>query len=192
MKKMLHVLGTTCMLTAILAMLTTFLTSDTFLVQAQGGQGMSGMEHGGQGQGMSGMEHGGQGQGMSGMAGGGMMGQAAPGSLNQMCHMGDDMPPHYCEPTYNVMSSVKGVKITDVALINDTSVVVTVRELNPMSNNTVGDMVIVGGGGDLVGSTLLDGNWEESATATINFDGTGSVYSTDRLMIHLFPFNGQN
>jgi hypothetical protein len=166
--------------------------------QGQGMSGMDGMmEHGGQGQGMSGMdgmmEHGGQGQGMSGMDGmmSGMMEHGAPGGINEMCHMGDDMPPHYCEPSYHVMSSVKGVKITDVAVVNDTAIVLTLRELNPMSNNTVDDIVIVGGGGDLAGSTLLNGNWKESATATINLVGTGSVYSTDRLMIHLFPFNGQ-
>jgi hypothetical protein len=155
------------------------------------------MEHGGggQGQGMSGMggmmEHGGggQGQGMSGM--GGMMEHGSPGAINEMCHMGDDMPPHYCEPSYHVMSSVKGVEITDVAIINDTSILLTLSELNPMANNSVDDIVIVGGGGDLAGSTLLNGNSKENATATINFVGTGSVYSTDRLMIHLFPFNGQ-
>jgi hypothetical protein len=143
--------------------------------------------------GAEGMEHGGQGQGMSGMDGmmSGMMEHGAPGGINEMCHMGDDMPPHYCEPSYHVMSSVKGVKITDVAVVNDTAIVLTLRELNPMSNNTVDDIVIVGGGGDLAGSTLLNGNWKESATATINLVGTGSVYSTDRLMIHLFPFNGQ-
>jgi hypothetical protein len=170
--------------------------------QGQGMSGMDGMmsgmmEHGGQGQGMSGMdgmmsgmmEHGGQGQGMSGM--GGMMENGAPGAINEMCHMGNDMPPHYCEPSYHVMSSVKGVKIISVAVVNDTAIILTLRELNPMSNNTVDDIVIVVGGGDLAGSTLLNGNWKESATATINLVGTGSVYSTDRLMIHLFPFNGQ-
>jgi hypothetical protein len=193
MKPTLHVLDAMCMLAAILAMSTSFFTSNTFLVQAQGGQGMSGMggmmEHGGQGMsGMGGMmEHGGQ--GMSGM--GGMMEHSAPGSVNQVCSVEDHMPPHYCEPSYQVMSSVKGVKITDVTIVNDTSIVLTVRELNPTSNNTVGDIVIVGGGGDLAGSSLLDGNWNESTTAIINFVGTGSVYSTDRLMIHLFPFSEQ-
>jgi hypothetical protein len=178
-KPTLLVLGTMYMLAAILATLTSSFTSNTFLVQAQGGQGMSGM--GGM------MEHGEQ--GMSGM--GGMMEHSAPGSVNQVCSVEDHMPPHYCEPSYQVMSSVKGVKITDVAIVNDTSIVLTVRELNPTSNNTVGAIAIVGGGGDLAGSSLLDGNWNESTTATINFVGTGSVYSTDRLMIHLFPFSEQ-
>ena len=173
-----------------------------------GGQGMSGMggmtegggemEHGG-GQGMSGMggmtegggemEHGG-GQGMSGMGGMEHGGGHTPGMTNEMCHMGEDMPPHYCEPSYQVMSSVKGVKISDVNILNDTSVMVSLSELNPMSNNTVEDIVIVGGAGDLAGSTILEGNWKQNTTSTLNFVGTGSVYSTDKLTVHIFPFNG--
>ena len=49
-----------------------------------------------------------------------------------------------------------GVQISDVAILNDTSVMVTVSKLNPISNNTVKDIIIVGGGGDLVGSTFLE------------------------------------
>jgi plastocyanin len=167
-----------------------------------GGQGMSGMsgmtegggemEHGGeQGMsGMSGMEHGSGGQGMSGMSGMEHGSGHTPGMTNEMCHMGEDMPPHYCEPSYQVMSSVKGVKISDVNILNDTSVMVTVSELNPMSNNTVEGIVIVGGGGDLAGSTILEGNWKQNTTSTLNFVGTGSAYSTDKLTVHIFPFNG--
>jgi hypothetical protein len=109
---------------------------------------------------------------------------------NEMCNMGEDMPPHYCEPSYQVMSSVKGVKISDVAILNDTSVMVTVDELNPMSNNTVEDIVVVGGGGDLAGSTILEGNWKQNTTSTLNLIGTRSVYSTDKLTVHIFPFKG--
>ena len=106
--------------------------------------GMGGMmEHGGQGQGMSGMggmmEHGGQGQGMSGM--GGMMEHDSPGAINEMCHTGGNMPPHYCEPSYQVMSSVKGVKITNVEIVNDTSIILTLSDLNSMSNSTIDDLV---------------------------------------------------
>ena len=152
-----------------------------------------GMEHDGGGQGMSGMsggmEHDGGGQGMSGMSGGMEHGaDHTPGMTNEMCNMGEDMPPHYCEPSYQVMSSVKGVKISDVAILNDTSVMVTVGELNPMSNNTVEDIVVVGGGGDLAGSTILEGNWKQNTTSTLNLVGTGSVYSTDKLTVHIFPF----
>jgi hypothetical protein len=127
---------------------------------------------------------------MSGMSSG--MGEDTgdtPGMINEMCNMGEDMPPHYCEPSYRVMSSVKGVKISDVAIVNDTSLIVTIIELNPTSNNTVGDIVIVGGGGELAGSTLLEGNWKQNTTSTLNLIGTGSVYSANKLTAHLFPFS---
>jgi hypothetical protein len=102
------------------------------------GMGMSGM---------SGMEHdgGGQGMGMSGMSGMEHDSMYTPGMVKEMCHMGEDMPRHYCEPSYQVMSSVKGVKVSDIDIINDTSLIVTVSELSPMFNSTVGDIVIVGG-----------------------------------------------
>jgi plastocyanin len=175
------------------------LTQGKGAIQQSGGQGMgmsgmSGMEHDGGGQGMgmsgmSGMEHDGGGQGMSGMSGMEHDSIDTPDMVKEMCNMGEDMPPHYCEPSYQVMSSVKGVKVSDVAIINDTSLIVTVSELSPMFNSTVGDIVIVGGGGGLAGSTLLEGNWKQNATSTLTLVGTGSVYSTDKLTVHLFPFN---
>ena len=136
------------------------------------------------------MQHGGGGQGMSGMSSG--MGEDTgdtPGMIKEMCHMGEDMPPHYCEPSYQVMSSVQGVRISDVAIVNDTSLIVTISELNPTSNTTVGDIVIVGGGGELAGSTLLEGDWKQNTTSPLNLIGAGSVYSTNKLTVHLFPFN---
>ena len=181
------------------------MTQDEEAIQRGGGQGMSGMsgmtqgggemQHdGGGGQGMSGMSSGmgdgGGGQGMSGMSSGMEHNTGdLPGMIKEMCHMGEDMPPHYCEPSYQVMSSVKGVKVSDVAMVNDTSLIVTVSELNPISNTTVGDIVIVGGGGGLAGSTLLEGNWKQNTTSTLNLVGTGSLYSTNKLTVHLFPFN---
>jgi hypothetical protein len=146
------------------------------------------MEHGGQGmQGMQGMEHGGQGmQGMQGME----HGEETPGTISEMCNMGDDMPPHYCEPSYNVMSSVKGIKVDDVSILNDTSLMVTVSELDPISNNTVHDIVIVGGGGDLAGAALLKGNWNQNTTSVLDLVGTGSLYSAAKVSVHIFPFNG--
>ena len=57
--------------------------------------------------------HGMNGGGSSGMGGEGgghsmMMMMNVPGFVQQICNIGKDMPPHYCEPNYNVMSSVKG------------------------------------------------------------------------------------
>ena len=128
---------------------------------------------------------------MSGMSGMEHSTGDIPGMIKEMYHLGEGMPPHYCEPSYQVMSSVKGVKVSDVAIVNDTSLIVTVSELNPMSSSTVEDIVIVGGGGDLAGSTLLEGNWKQnySTTTTLNLVGTGSAYSTNKLTVHLFPYN---
>jgi len=67
---------------------------------------------------------------------------------------------------------------------------VTESGLNHTSNNTVKDIVIVGGGGDLAGSTILEGNWKQNTTSTLNFEGTGSLYLTDKLTVHLFQFKG--
>lgn len=91
-------------------------------IQRGGGQGMSGMssgmtqgggemQHEGGRQGVSGMssgmEHNGGGQGMSGMK---HNTRDTPGVI-KICNMGEDMPTHYCEPSFQVMSSVKGVKV---------------------------------------------------------------------------------
>jgi hypothetical protein len=59
------------------------------------------------------------------------------------------------------MSSVKGAKISDVDVANNTSITLTLSELNPVSNNTIWNIAIVSGGGDLAGSTLLGRNWKE-------------------------------
>jgi hypothetical protein len=75
-------------------------------------------------------------------------------------------------------------------MLNYTSVMVTESGLNHTSNNTVKDIVIVGGGGDLAGSTILEGNWKQNTTSTLNFEGTGSLYLTDKLTVHLFQFKG--
>jgi len=65
------------------------------------GGGSSGMGGQGGGQGMNG----GGSSGMGGEGGGhGMMMMNVPGFVQQKCNIGKDMPPHYCEPNYNVMS----------------------------------------------------------------------------------------
>jgi hypothetical protein len=124
------------------------------------GGGSSGMGGGssGMGGGSSGM-----GGGPSGMGGGGhgMMMMNVPGMVQQMCHMGKDMPPLYCEPNYKVMSSVKGLKISNVNPINDNELQVVINSINSVSNATTTttgqqNIVVVGGGGDLAGSTVLD------------------------------------
>ena len=69
--------------------------------------------------------------------------------VQQMCNMEKDMPPHYCEPNYMVMSSVKGVKIVDVNPINDNELQVFITNMHSMSNATTTtgqqNIVVVGG-----------------------------------------------
>ena len=155
----------------------------------QGMSGMGGMEHGG-GQGMSGMggmEHGG-GQGMSGMGGMGDNTGNTPGMIKEMCHMGEDMPPHYCEPAYHVMSSVKGIRINDVFPVNDKELELEIQNMNRDANVTNLDIVIVGGGGgSLAGASVIQGGWNNSTQGYLKLDGSGSIYDLNSVHIHLFP-----
>jgi hypothetical protein len=174
---------------------------------AQGGgggghDGSSGMGGGGGGghDGSSGMGGGGGGghDGSSGMGGGGggghgMMMMNVPGMVQQMCNMGKDMPPHYCEPNYNVMSSVKGLKISGVNPINDNELQVVIENINSMSNatTTMGqqNIVLAGGGGDLVGSTVLDisGSGSQKITTQLKLVGSGSIYNLEKVTLNLLP-----
>ncbi|MBT3761638.1 MAG: hypothetical protein HOF89_03505, partial [Candidatus Nitrosopelagicus sp.] len=54
----------------------------------------------------------------------------APGTTHQICKNSGDMPPHYCEPYYKAMSSVVGVKISNVDPVNEKTLRVTLKELS--------------------------------------------------------------
>ena len=151
-----------------------------------GGGGSQGMGMGGGGS-----------QGMVGGAGHGMMMMTnVPGSVQQICNMGKDMPPSYCEPTYHVMSSVKGFKISSVNPINDNELQVVIENINSMSNaTTMGqqNIVVVGGGGDLAGSTILDisGGGSQKITTQLKLIGSGSIYNLESMHLHLLPLTSQ-
>jgi hypothetical protein len=155
------------------------------------GGGSSGMSGGGS----SGMSRGGS----SGMSGGGdhmmnMMMMDVPGAVHQMCHMGKDMPPTYCEPSYIVMSSVKGLKISNVNPINDNELEVVIENMNRLSNATTMDqqtIVVVGGGGDLAGSTVLDIGGSQKTTTHLKLIGSGSIYNIEKIHVHLLPLTSQ-
>jgi hypothetical protein len=145
-------------------------------------------------------DHGMAGGGPSGMAGGGdhmmnmMMMMDVPGAVHQMCHMGKDMPPTYCEPSYAVMSSVKGLKISNVNPINDNELEVVIENMNRLSNATTMDqqtIVVVGGGGDLAGSTVLDIGNSQKTTTQLKLIGSGSIYSIEKIHVHLLPLTSQ-
>jgi len=161
-----------------------------------GGGGSQGMGMGGGGSQGMGMGGGGS-QGMVGGAGHGMMMMTnVPGSVQQICNMGKDTPPSYCEPTYHVMSSVKGFKISSVNPINDTELQVVIENINSMSNvTTMGqqNIVVVGGGGDLAGSTILDisGGGSQKITTQLKLIGSGSIYNLESMHLHLLPLTSQ-
>ena len=81
-----------------------------------------------------GMSMGGDGGSSEGMKGGGHPSKHgvfyAPGTTHQECHKGGDMPPHYCEPYYKAMSSVIGVKITNVDPVDEKTLRISLRELS--------------------------------------------------------------
>jgi len=120
-----------------------------------------------------------------------------PGSVQQICNMGKDTPPSYCEPTYHVMSSVKGFKISSVNPINDTELQVVIENINSISNatTTMGqpNIVVVGGGGDLAGSTVLDisGGGSQKITTQLKLIGSGSIYNLESMHLHLLPLTSQ-
>ena len=151
----------------------------------EGGQGGG---HGMNGGGSSGMGGEGGGHGM-------MMMMNVPGFVQQICHTGNDMPPHYCEPNYNVMSSVKGLKISNVNPINDKELQVVISNINSVSNATTTtgqqNIVVVGGGGDLAGSTVIDISGSQKITTELKLIGSGSIYNLEKVHLHLFPLTTQ-
>ena len=163
-----------------------------------GGHGMNG--GGSSGMGGEGGGHGMNGGGSSGMGGEGgghgmMMMMNVPGFVQQICHTGNDMPPHYCEPNYNVMSSVKGLKISNVNPINDKELQVVISNINSVSNATTTtgqqNIVVVGGGGDLAGSTVIDISGSQKITTELKLIGFGSIYNLEKVHLHLFPLTTQ-
>jgi hypothetical protein len=148
---------------------------------------MEGGQGGGQGM------NGGGSSGMGGQGGGHgmMMMMNVPGFVQQICNIGKDMPPHYCEPNYSVMSSVKGLKISNVNPINDNELQVVISNINSVSNATTTtgqqNIVVVGGGGDLAGSTVIDISGLQKITTELKLIGSGSIYNLEKVAIHLFP-----
>ena len=128
--------------------------------------------------------------GSSGMGGEGGHSMEMPGMVQQMCHMGKDMPPHYCEPAYMVMSSAKGLKIVDVNPINDNELQVIIANMNSVSNTTnqlQQNIVVVGGGEDLAGSTVLDISGLKKITTELKLIESGFIYNHEKIHLHIFP-----
>ena len=63
-----------------------------------------------------------------------MMMMNVPDFVQQICHTSKDMSPSYCEPNYKVISSDKGLKISNVNPINDNELQVVIDNMNSISN----------------------------------------------------------
>ena len=159
-------------------------TSDFSSVDAQ----MSGMMGGG------GMSHGGDSSGSGMMMGGGGPSRHGvfygPGTVHQQCHMGGDMPPHYCEPYYKAMSSVVGVKISNVEPINEKMLRVTLTEVNVGGNGIDQTISVSAGAGDLAGTGIANGGWSGTTTVDVPLKGMGHIYKHKSMHIHIFPVTG--
>jgi hypothetical protein len=127
---------------------------------------------------------------MGGMSSDSMESMSMPGMTHQMCQPAGDMPPHYCEPTYHVMSSVQGIKISTVEPMDDVEVMLTLREIMPTSDGVSQKLVIVGGSGNLAGAIIVDEGWINSTIVHLPLTGTGTIYDYSGMSIHVFPYTG--
>ena len=133
--------------------------------------------------------------GMSGMSGmGGMSGMSGmsrhgnffvPGSIHQLCHQDSTMSPAYCEPYYHVMSSIPGVRITNIDPIDNTTLEVTLTEISSAKNGIHQDVTLFVGNDFLFGSVNVPGGWNGKTTVNVPLSGMGIVYDFESMHAHL-------
>jgi len=165
------------------------LTSGTLAISydfSQAQAQMGGMMGGG------GMGHGGDSSssGSGGMMGGGPSRHGVwygPGTVHQQCHMGGDMPPRYCEPYYKVMSSVVGVRVSNVDPVNERTLRVTLKEISIDTPGIGQNISVSAGAGDLVGTAVVNGGWSGITTVDIPMTGMGHIYNHGSMHVHIFP-----
>ena len=95
------------------------------------------------------------------------------------------MPPQYSTSTYHMMSSVKGIQISGIDIVNEKELLVKIKSNSPNPVNQ--NLTLVGGGGDLAGSTLAKAGWKDNNTLNLKLQGTGSLYNLMGIHLHLFP-----
>ncbi len=139
----------------------------------QTGQQMKGMDMGQQ---MKGMD---MGQQMKGMD----MGQQMKGM--DMAEMMKTMPPHYSKSTYHLISSVKGMQISGLDIVNDKELLVKIK--SDSSDPVNQTLTLVGGGGDLAGSVSVKAGWKENSEVNLKLQGSGSLFNLEGVHLHLFP-----
>ena len=136
--------------------------------------------------------------GMSGMSGMGSMsggmqsrhGQFySPGIVHQLCHQDSTMSPAYCEPYYQVVSSIPGVKITHIHPVDNTTLEVTLTEVNSAKNGIDQDATIFVGNDFLSGNADILGGWSGKTTVNVNLQGMGIIYDYESMHAHLTEKN---
>ena len=155
------------------------LSYDFSQVQAQMSMGGSGGDMG------HGSDSGSSMGGMGGPDGHGIWN--APGTTHEQCHAGMDMPPHYCEPYYKTMSSVVGVKISNVDPVDERTLRVTLKEISVATPGINNKISVSAGTGDLVGTAIVNGGWSGSTTVDIPLKGMGHIYNHASMSVHIFP-----
>ncbi len=135
--------------------------------------------------------------GMSGMSGMGSMsgGQSrhgqfySPGTVHQTCHQDSTMSPAYCEPYYQTMSSIPGVKITSIHPVDNNTLEVTLREISTAKNGIHQDTTLFVGNNFLSGNVNIPSGWEDKTTVKIPLSGMGIIYDYESMHAHLAVSN---
>ncbi|KAF6245494.1 hypothetical protein [Nitrosopumilus sp. b2] len=169
----------------LIGILTGVLTSGAFALSYDFSQADA---MGGMGSSDGGMSHGGDSSGD--MMGGGPSRHGVfygPGTVHQQCHMSGDMPPHYCEPYYKAMSSVVGVKVTNVDPVNEKTIRVTLKEISVTKPGVNQKILLSAGAGDLVGTAVINGGWSGSTVVDVPLNGMGHIYNHGSMHVHIFP-----
>jgi hypothetical protein len=110
-----------------------------------------------------------------------------PLALHQQCHDMGGMPPHYCEPYYNTMSSVVGVRISNVDPVDERTIRVTLKEISIATPGINQKISVSAGTGDLVGTAIINGGWSGTTTVDVPLKGMGHIYNHERMPVHIFP-----
>ena len=75
------------------------------------------------------------------------------------------------------MSSVKGIQISGIDILNDKELFVNIKS---NSSNTVNqNLTLVGGGGDLAGSASVKAGWNDNTKVNVKLQGSGSLYNLE-------------
>jgi len=143
--------------------------------------GMSGM---GSMSGMSGM---GSMSGMSGMSRHGAF--YVPGTIHQLCHQDSTTSPAYCEPYYQAMSSIPGVKITHIHPVDNTTLEVTLTEIGSSKSGVDQNTTLFVGNYFLSGSVNVPGGWNDKTTVKVPLSGMGIIYDFESMHAHLLASN---